>query len=137
MKIFLDANILFSASRKDSILRKFIQFLIEAGYTLCTNDYARTEAERNILAKKFVTEAEFTQFINSIPSSNILKAGHIPDLAEKDQPVMRGALGLECDYLLTSDRKDFGIFLEHGYQTLKVGTPSMLAEFLELGPVKE
>ncbi len=53
MKVFLDANILFSAALPGSKLREMIQTLVR--HSACvTNPHAREEAERNSLAKELV-----------------------------------------------------------------------------------
>lgn len=51
MKIFLDANILFSASKQGSSMNRFIKYLAQK-HTAITSDYAKQEAARNILAKR-------------------------------------------------------------------------------------
>lgn len=52
MKVFLDANILFSSSVEQSRIRKLVNIIQNNG-TCITNSYAIEEAKRNIIAKKF------------------------------------------------------------------------------------
>ena len=51
MRVFLDANILFSAARTDGAIRRLLQLMRDAGHTLCVDDYVVTEARRNLERK--------------------------------------------------------------------------------------
>ncbi len=132
MKIFLDANILFSASKDGSILRNFLVFLVSKKHHLITNQFAAEEAVRNILAKEFSSESALVLLLGSVTFCNILSGDHIAGLAEKDQPILRGALGCRCNYLLTSDLKDFGKYMKKNNFGIIIGTPEHLANYLKL-----
>ena len=51
MRIFLDANILFSAAKSDGAIRQLLRKLIRAQHTLVADSYVQAEAQRNIAAK--------------------------------------------------------------------------------------
>lgn len=107
MRVFLDANILFSASLPKSHLALFLAGLGEHA-ELISNVYACEEAERN-LATKFPRSLPVFQklcgVIELVPMG-IFDSGM--RLAEKDQPILCGAIAGQADYLLTGDKKDFG-----------------------------
>ncbi len=107
MKLFLDANVLFSASNPSSNIHRFIQRLADT-HTLVTSDYAHEEARRNIRRKRpqwYTSFLDITTKIACLPSVP-LQAD--VTLTEKDRPILGAAIAHQCDYLLTGDKKDFG-----------------------------
>ncbi len=129
MRIFLDANILFSGALPQSRLRAFLDLLGREGDCL-TNAYAVEEARRNLAAK-------FPDALRSLDSlvkkCELIHALH-PDLpvklALKDLPILGGAVAGQANYLLTGDEKDFGRFFGKTVAGVKVVSPRMLAEEL-------
>ena len=126
LRIFLDANVLFSAAYREGagLLR-----LWEARETeVITSGYAAEEARRNLetaaaqarLAKllqrtNIVAEAPETQLPGSI------------QLAEKDRPILQAAIAGGATHLITGDLRDFGAFLGKSGAGVRIETP---AEFL-------
>ncbi len=107
MKIFLDANVLFSASNAGSNIHAFIHLISDA-HELVTSDYAYEEARRNIYAKRKAWVPTFeviTKSITQLPSAPLY---HDVVLVDKDRPILGAAIAHACDYLLTGDKKDFG-----------------------------
>ena len=51
MRIFLDANILFSAAKSDGAVRLLLNLLRKAGHECCVDGYVTEEARRNLAAK--------------------------------------------------------------------------------------
>ena len=51
MRIFLDANILFSGARSDGAIRRLLALLRKAGHSVCVDDFVIEEARRNLEAK--------------------------------------------------------------------------------------
>ena len=51
MRIFLDANVLFSAARSAGAIRQLIRALQADGHALVADEYVATEARRNIAGK--------------------------------------------------------------------------------------
>jgi len=107
MRIFLDANILFSAGNEKSNLHCFLVWLTRKDH-LMTNSYAKAEAERNLLNKRpewregFLTLAGYITIVpNELLHEDII-------LSEKDRPILGSAIAARCDYLLTGDKRDFG-----------------------------
>ena len=129
MKIFLDANILFSAAQSQSRMRAFITLLSK--HAVCiTSPYAAEEARRNLENK----------YPNTLPSlETLLKkceiilamATTVPiTLPTKDLPILRGATAGNATYLLTGDQKDFGKFWGKTIHGVKIVSPKLLAEKL-------
>jgi predicted nucleic acid-binding protein len=52
-------------------------------------------------------------------------------LAEKDQPILCGAIAGEADFLLTGDKKDFGHLFGTTVSVVRIVTVQLLVEELE------
>jgi len=52
VRIFLDANILFSAAKSDGAIRALVERLLVAGHECWVDAYVIDEARRNVLAKQ-------------------------------------------------------------------------------------
>ena len=51
MRLFLDANVLFSAAKSDGPMRELLTRLARAGHELCADEYVLEEARRNLALK--------------------------------------------------------------------------------------
>jgi len=51
VRIFLDANVLFSAAKSDGAVRALLRLLIEHGHACWADAYVVEEARRNLVAK--------------------------------------------------------------------------------------
>ena len=108
MKIFLDANILFSGSDSNSRIYKLLRIIQKHGECV-TNSYAIEEARRNIERKKYGSIEGLESILKNIFVDNKLLLSDIPaELESKDVPILGGAIAQQCTHLLTGDRKDFG-----------------------------
>lgn len=129
MKIFLDANILFSASHPRSHLAAFLAELGRHA-DLLTNAYAKTEAGRNIAAKlpqRLAAHEEFALSLKLVPEQLF----DLPvDLAEKDRPILCGAVSGNAEFLLTGDKKDFGHLFGKTVHGVKIVSVQMLLDEL-------
>ena len=135
MRIFLDANILFSASKADGAVRGLLRLLIEAGHACCADDYVVIEARRNLARKGAEGVAALDALLSHLEVVESLAPG--PDrhnlwswLPEKDRPVLAGAIRLRCDVLLTGDRADFGPGFGREFGGVTIQTPRALLERL-------
>lgn len=131
MKIFLDANILYSASRPKSLMADFVHYLIKH-FKCLTNNYAIEEARRNIEINEKQNLSNLSKLVASL---NLIKElAPLPNinLKQKDHPIICGAIAGKCSHLLTSDRKDFGIFFNKTINTVKIVSPQLFAEELKL-----
>ena len=117
MRIFLDANILFSAAKSDGAIRQLLRKLTHAQHTLVADSYAQAEAQRNIAAKADAQAVhDLDALLGKVDVSAVQFAQPSPTLQaaalwlpEKDRPVLLAAIVLACDVLVTGDSTHFGV----------------------------
>ena len=130
-RIFLDANVLFTAAHNP---RGKAAFIVEGGrdelWKLYSSAYAVTEAGRNLEIKFPEQMAAFEILLGEIQITrhqvgDIRLAG----LDNKGQPIFQAALACSATHLVTGDRKDFGKFMNKPGKTsgIVIQTP---ADFL-------
>lgn len=133
MRIFLDANILFSGALPQSRMRAFLDFLCRECECI-TNVYAVEEARRNLERKFPAALRQLEPLVKKCELIPAVKTDLKVSLALKDLPILGGAVAGQAKYLLTGDEKDFGKFFGETIAGVKVVSPKMLAEELtELG----
>ena len=132
MRVFLDANILFSAAKSDGAVRALLRLLVERGHECCADAYVVAEARRNLVAKG---PASLQELDALLPHLSIAAAAPVvaeaPDLAwlpEKDRPVLAAAIRLGCDALVTGDRTHFGAGYLQAFGGVAIHSPRSLAE---------
>ena len=137
MKVFLDANILFSSSAQQSRVKDLIRIIQNHG-TCVTNSYAVEEARRNITAKKFGSIEQLELFLDKISINNALVLDLPVKLPAKDIPILAGAIALKCTHLLTGDKKDFGFLFGELVSGVKIVSPKLMAiELVDMGLINE
>ncbi len=128
MKVFLDANVLFSASDTRSATRKLLE-AVALAHEVITSAHAWEESRRNLERKR-------PQFLSGLESLGerikISKAFELPrerpyGVAEKDVPILAGAIGARCTHLWTSDRQHFGHLYGKSVQGVMVLSSIQLA----------
>jgi hypothetical protein len=135
MKVFLDANILYSASGSGSLMERFVLRLLRKA-KCCTNTHAMEEARRNLEANEPSCLANFSALLSRI---GVLREHVVVEearLPEKDRPILGGAVAGRCTHLLTSDRRDFGRFFGTTIRGVKVVSPQLMAEEIGLKPTR-
>ena len=113
MRVYLDANILFSAAKKEGAVRTLLHDLRAAGHELVTGPHAMAEAERNLGQKAATQEKDWValrQIIHCLPGA---VPAAIPEeirdlLPEKDHPILAEAIASQSDILCTGDQRHFG-----------------------------
>lgn len=107
-RVFLDANVLFSAAwRADSGLRAL--FHLDAA-VLLTSAYAAEEARRNLEPGDRRERLEaLLRSVEVIDRESPLEAipGHVR-LPDDDRPILAAALAARCTHLLSGDVRAFG-----------------------------
>lgn len=133
VRIFLDANILFSAAQTDGAVRKLVNRLRESDHRLVVDAFVWEEARRNLLAR-FPTALPaldaLTPAIQLVPlQGKDQRAGDLP-VDDKDKPVLAAAIALGCDALVTGDRTHFRHLFGTAVQGVKVLSPTLAARSL-------
>ncbi|MCU0923052.1 MAG: PIN domain-containing protein [Burkholderiaceae bacterium] len=135
MRVFLDANILFSAAKSDGAVRALLRLLIVRGHECWADAYVVAEARRNLQAKGAEAMHELEALLPSLrltaaaPTAAV-SADALAWLPEKDRPVLAAAIRLSCDVLVTGDRTHFGAGYGRSFGGVTVHSPRSLAEQL-------
>lgn len=115
IRLFLDANVLFTAAHNPSEKAALIIDLgLQGNWEIVSCSYAIEEARRNISIKFPDCLERFETLISAIlkvPSRSGLSCP-VP-LPEKDRPILEAATHCKATHLLTGDIKDFGPFMNH------------------------
>ena len=131
MKLFLDANVLFTAAHNpEGKAALTIELGKRRHWGLATSHYASEEARRNLAQK-------FPRFLAGLDSllQGMEVVHHRPripfpaTLVEKDRPIFQAALACGATQLLTGDLKDFGPFMNRPEETFGIVIQTV-AEFL-------
>jgi len=133
-RVFLDANVLFSAAwRADSGLKRLWEIV---ALHLVTSPYAVDEAERNLARKRADAIARFKTLVHRVEVSSALCAlddGH--GLPSKDVPILAAAVASRCQVLLTGDIADFGHVIGRTLQGVRILTAGLLLAEVERPPI--
>jgi len=134
MRIFLDANILFSAARSPGAVRRFLVWLTGQNHRLVADAYVVSEARRNLEIKFPGALADLDSILKQIEIAETVpgepEAGFAAELPEKDRPVLAAARDLGCAIVLTGDRRHFGSFFGGELEGIAIHSPASLLEFL-------
>jgi len=113
MKLFLDANIIYSASRSEKGA-SFAIFQLKNKFNLelISSKLAMIEAERNIVEKEtLLILNQFYDFLKEISiisvESDKAKVFYKNIIEEKDAPILYGAKLSQANFLITLDKKHF------------------------------
>jgi uncharacterized protein len=129
MRVFLDANILFSAAKPNSRIRALVAVLSQHGECI-TNAYAVEEARRNLALKEPALVAELDHLTTKLELASALVTQLHIELEAKDIPILGGAIAGRATHLLTGDERDFGPYFGRTIQGVKIVSPHQLADEL-------
>ena len=137
MRIFVDANVLFSAARTSGAIRTLLQMLQSTGHALAADAYVVAEARRNLEAKAGANALVYLQGLLAqmdVRQVSYAEVAHAHSLVgwlpEKDRPVLLAAMAMQCDVLLTGDRTHFGAGYGKTFAGVMVYAPAQLARVL-------
>jgi uncharacterized protein len=141
MRIFLDANVLFSAAQSDGAVRRLLSLMHERSHVGVVDAYVMAEAQRNVAAKAVLRNASAVQDLEGLLSQLETTLSHAQPLApeqksmadwlpEKDRPVLWAAMALGCDALVTGDKTHFGQGYGQRFAGVLILSPAMLAQQL-------
>ena len=133
-RIFLDANVLFSAAyAKESGLRRLWTL---AGSVVCTSGYAAEEARRNLLhpeqRDRLAQLLQETEVLPEAPTDLPLPDG--VELATKDAPILLAAIHTGASHLLTGDLRHFTQLFGHTVSGVRILRPATYLHSLESAP---
>ncbi|MGB6130494.1 MAG: PIN domain-containing protein [Acidobacteriaceae bacterium] len=132
LRVFLDANILFSTSHKDG--HDFLQFWRVPGVVCLTSFYAADETRRNCVSAAHRARLEVllekSHFVSDATGLSLPAPLRLP---AKDQPILAAALQAGADYLITGDNRHFAEWMNIPIPT-RVGTLTIMRPrpFLQL-----
>lgn len=134
MRIFLDANILFSAAKSEGAVRLLLDLLRKAGHECCVDGYVTEEARRNLAAKAPGRLADLDALLRRLRTASAQHADAALEatlpLPEKDRPVLAAAIRHGCAALVTGDRSHFGALYGKTLHGVTIHSPRSLAEAL-------
>jgi predicted nucleic acid-binding protein len=125
-RVFLDANVLFSAAYRENAGLLALWRLPETD--LLASGYAIEEARRNLDSSE--KRARLDGLLAGVQIVVEGAGHHVPHsvrLAEKDRPILAAAIAAGATHLITGDLKDFGPLLGRRVEGVLVQTP---ADFL-------
>jgi uncharacterized protein len=141
MRIFLDANVLFSAAQSDGAVRRLLSLLLSQKHVCVMDAYVMEEARRNVATKAVIRNANAAQDLEWLLSILEKKQVHAQPLSadqknladwlpEKDRPVLWAAMALGCEVLVTGDKTHFGAGYGKHFAGVLILSPAMLAQQL-------
>ncbi len=108
-RVFLDANILFSAAYKPTSRLRLLWTLPHL--TLLSSSYAVAEAQVNLARTKPDAVKEVDDLLQQVLIIKVPESSTLPPeivLVEKDRPILIAAISVKASHLLTGDRQHFG-----------------------------
>jgi uncharacterized protein len=136
-RLFLDANVLISAARKEG--SKVTQLWHLQNTELVTSEYILTECRRNLPGDD--QQERLEQLLRSVRIMEMLDAADIENsspifglLPEKDRPVLAGAVLAGADFLITGDKRHFGAWYGAAMLGVRVEPPGNITEILRQTP---
>lgn len=132
MRIFLDANILFSAANPSGSIRQLLNVVRAAGHQCWADEQVIREAHRNLFLKQPERIPDFehllgeTHFASKLPNMP-LSLMETP-LPENDCRVLAAAIANACEAFVTGDQTHFGPLYGKTVRGVKICSPRQLAE---------
>jgi predicted nucleic acid-binding protein len=121
-RLFLDANVLFSAAYKADA--RVFRLWGLSDVLLCSSRYALEEARFNLADQnqlhRLASLTERVQFYEA-GKRNLPRSVHLPD---KDAPILLAAIEAKSNFLLTGDFRHFGPYFDKRIEGVTVIRPS-------------
>ena len=137
MRVFLDANILFSASNPKWLTGLLLEVLAGEG-ELVTSEFALQEARRNLAGFSPNLIGGLEKWAARVRLVADATRSFAPEgLVEKDRPILNAAVAGKCSHLLTGDTKHFGIWMGKTLSGVKIVNQRVMADELrQLGIIE-
>lgn len=121
-RLFLDANVLFSAAyRRDAGLLAFWKL---KNATLCSSRYAVEEARVNLMETVQKDRLDRLAAGLQLFDAAELEVPAEISLPEKDIPIMLAAIEAHATHLITGDLRHFGRYFNHRISGILIITPA-------------
>ncbi len=120
-RLFLDANVLFSAAYKAET--RLLQLWKVKNVVLCSSRYALEEARINLETEeqrdRLLKLSQALQIVDVVTGSPRLRTV----LPEKDQPILLAAIEAHATHLLAGDIRHFGRYLGRKIEGVRILLP--------------
>jgi len=125
-RVFLDANILFSASLRRGMIATLVDAL-RLRHQVVTSGLAAAEARRNLSRKQPQALLTLDVVLTGLPL--VPEPDHVHDLnlPSADSQVLSSAIAAACTHFLTGDKKHFGQYFGQKINGVLIIQPSALA----------
>ena len=121
-RLFLDANVLFSAAYREGA--GLVGLWKLRGAHVITSRYAVAEAKRNLLTEEQRSRLDSllvnTEVVEEVDERTFDDEHRLPS---KDRPILRAAVNARATHLVTGDATHFGQFYGQRLQGVLVVTP--------------
>lgn len=112
-------------------MRAFLVQQKSSGHVLVADGYVVGEARRNLEAKFPTAMKDFEDLMKQVEASTgicgSLPAGIVPELPEKDRPVLAAPIHHQCEILLTGDKTHFGPLYGRTVEGVEIHSPASFA----------
>lgn len=129
MRVFLDANVLFSASSAGSNIARLVDWLLAEGAAV-TSDLAREEARRDLALKRADWLPAFERLMQRVEEAPSALFGLPVSLDQKDRPLLCAAIRAGCTHFATGNRRDLGHLFGRSVEQVQVVDLLGLAKLL-------
>ena len=123
LKVFLDANVLFSASLGGPAFELLWELAERGRVELLTSPYALLEAERNLERKRPEAKNALLRRLRQVRLVPDVPEADLPGLPPGDAALYAAARRAGADVFLTGDRRHFGRLMEDESTRPRVSTP--------------
>lgn len=130
MRLFLDANILFSAADTRSATHQLFNLALKKGCAL-TSPHAWEEARRNLANKRPHLLPGLEDVKSRIEMTHAFLEHLDVEIEEKDRPILAAAIASACTHLWTSDRLHFGHLYNKTIQGVLTVSSLQLLEIID------
>lgn len=140
MLLFLDANVLFTASiSSDGASRALVRLSVMGACRLAASPFATDEARRNLAVKRAGRLADLNELLADV---DLVADAHPAVLAwarryvvTMDAPILAAAVGARADVLVTGDRRHFGHLFGRAVHGTRIEPPRVALRLaLDDGP---
>ena len=130
MKLYLDANVIFSAAHREEGRAQDLVALARGGHCeLLTSTHALEEARRNLQLKSSGFERRLMEALVQVTvvveaPAALVDWAQEQGLPLKDAPILAAAVHANADLLVTGDTRDFGHLFGTTLRGTRVVTPA-------------